>query len=519
MLLSALKKRWPILTTGVAGLLWLVNNYNIRGLDGLRLEPRAGAPTQDLGYGSSPFGMPASYTPGPALPGTLPTSGLDAGSAFPNQLGNNPLNASSPGYAAQGYSAQGYAAGYPTGAGASAAGANGYGANGFGAGGVGSNLTLPGAALPGTALPGTALPGTSLPGATAGGGPSSLPLPGNLSLDVLRPAVKALGGQDWDQLLSVGEKLGMLERTRQAVPSPAPVYQTRTAAMGQPPAAATMQPRDTIRIASFNLSGWGDANQDRPAVTEMLVKLMGQFDVIALQDIRSRRDDLLPNLMIQLNRGGRAFDFMIGPRIGRGDVREQLAFVFDTDRIETDRFQLYTVADPEDIIAREPLVGWFRTKQANDREAFTFSLVNMHIDSNLASSELGALPSLVEAIYNDGRGEDDIILAGDFSEAGPQSAFFTSGLFRSAIDGVATNTRGTHLIDNIAMPVMGSTEFMGRAGAVDFLRQYNLTLEQALSVSEHLPIWAEFSIIEGGRPGQVAGNLMPERNFHTGQTN
>ncbi len=280
-----------------------------------------------------------------------------------------------------------------------------------------------------------------------------------------------------------------------------------------------MQPRDTIRIASFNLSGWGDGQRDRPAVTDMLVRLIGQFDVIALQDIRSRRDDLLPNLMIELNRTGRAFDFMIGPRIGRGETREQLAFVFDTDRIETDRFQLYTVADPEDIMAREPLVGWFRTKGVNEREAFTFSLVNVHIDNDLASAELAALPNLVEAIYNDGRGEDDVILAGELSATAPQSAFFTSGLFRTAIEGVATNTRGSQLLDNIAMPVMGSTEYMGRAGAVDFLRQYNLGLEQALSVSEHLPIWAEFSIIEGGRPGQVAGNVMPERNFHAGPTN
>ncbi len=134
-----------------------------------------------------------------------------------------------------------------------------------------------------------------------------------------------------------------------------------------------IQPRDTIRIASFNVSGWGDANRDRPAVTDMLVRLISQFDVIAIQDIRTRRDDLLPNLMIELNRGGRAFDFMIGPRVGRGESFEQLAFIFDTDRIETDRFQLYTVADPEDIITREPLVGWFRTKQVNSREAFTLA--------------------------------------------------------------------------------------------------------------------------------------------------
>ncbi len=41
MLFAALKQRWPILTTVVAGLLWLANNYNIRGLDGLRLEPKS----------------------------------------------------------------------------------------------------------------------------------------------------------------------------------------------------------------------------------------------------------------------------------------------------------------------------------------------------------------------------------------------------------------------------------------------------------------------------------------------
>ncbi len=477
---------------------WLLNNYNIRGLDGLSIEPRAGAPTQSLGYGASPFGLPASFPSGPALPGTsgMAASPFDTPSPF-NQANNQAAPFGAPGFT------QGYSAGYSS--------------------TVGANNPLLGA------LPG-ALPGTS-PGALPSTSANSLPSTSSGIVPIGGQAAAQVGGgmispppgaaAQWDQLLTVGEKLGMLERTRQAVPSAAPVYQTQSshvlAGVQQP--AVAMQPRDTIRIASFNLSGWGDASRDRPAVTEMLVRLIGQFDIVALQDIRSKRDDLLPNLMIELNRGGRAFDFMIGPRVGRGDTREQLAFVFDTDRIETDRFQLYTVADPEDIMTREPLVGWFRTRQVSEREAFTFSLVNMHIDSNLAAAELAALPNLVEAIYSDGRGEDDIILAGDFSAAGSQSAFFTSGLFRTAIEGIATNTRGTHLLDNIAIPVMGGTEYMGRAGAIDFLRQYNLGLEQALSVSEHLPIWAEFSIIEGGRPGQVAGNLMPERNFHAGQTN
>jgi hypothetical protein len=38
----------------------------------------------------------------------------------------------------------------------------------------------------------------------------------------------------------------------------------------------------------------------------------------------------------------------------------------------------------------------------------------------------------------------------------------------------------------------------------DFLREFNLTREQATAVSDHLPLWAEFSVYEGGRAGPVA---------------
>ena len=47
-------------------------------------------------------------------------------------------------------------------------------------------------------------------------------------------------------------------------------------------------------------------------------------------------------------------------------------------------------------------------------------------------------------------------------------------------------------------------EFTGRGGVFDFLREFNLSLEQAEQVSDHLPLWAEFSVYEGGRTGPVA---------------
>ena len=72
------------------------------------------------------------------------------------------------------------------------------------------------------------------------------------------------------------------------------------------------------------------------------------------------------------------------------------------------------------------------------------------------------------------------------------------------VSGVPTNTRGDKTYDNILFDRNATTEYLGQAGVLDVVREFNLTQEQALKVSDHLPIWAEFSVYEGGRPGNVA---------------
>ena len=364
--------------------------------------------------------------------------------------------------------------------------------------------SLPTAAAPASGWPPAA---TGYPAGTALGGSVPTGAASGLGLPSAYANAAGLG----EAMLSIGEKLAMLDHAQN------PTQLSSSRLNGSPGAggvaAAMAGPRDSIRLASFNLNGWGEAKRGNAAVAGLLTRLLSQFDLIAVQDIRSRQDDSLPELVTLMNSGGRKFDFMIGPRVGRGERREQLGFIFDTERVETDRFQLYTVDDPEDMLSREPLVGWFRTVHAVSQDAFTFSLVNLRIDPDLAHSELGALPVLVQAIINDGRGEDDIILAGDFGPAASQLELLSAAGMRVLLEGVATTTRGSQLLDNIAFPQASTTEYTGRSGAFDFLRQFNLSLEQAVEVSEHLPIWAEFSIIEGGRPGQVAGNALPVQRF------
>ncbi|MEM8732604.1 MAG: endonuclease/exonuclease/phosphatase family protein [Planctomycetota bacterium] len=277
---------------------------------------------------------------------------------------------------------------------------------------------------------------------------------------------------------------------------------TSTSLLGNRPAIKNAG--KSIRVASFNTNSFGPAKMAKSHAMESLVKIARRYDVLALQGIQTSRDDVLPILIEKLNQSGRRYDYLIGPRVGRVSPKMQYAIVFDTERLETDRYQLYTVDDPEDLITYEPLVGWFRCKDVPASEAFTFSLINVMVDPNLADAEHKVLPLIAQAVLSDGRGEDDWIVAGDIRGNAASIGTLDPLQTRFAIRDIPTNLAGTHSLDSIFFSSQATAEYTGRSGAFDFLRKFNLSLESALEVSEHLPVWAEFSVVEGAEPGRVA---------------
>jgi endonuclease/exonuclease/phosphatase family metal-dependent hydrolase len=262
---------------------------------------------------------------------------------------------------------------------------------------------------------------------------------------------------------------------------------------------------ETVRVASFNIQVFGDTKAQKPHVMEKLAAIVRSFDIIAIQEVRTRDDGHLPRFVDMINATGRRYDFVIGPRLGRSVSTEQYAFIFDTQSVEIDRRQLYTVEDPDDLLHREPLVGWFRVRGPDPSQAFTFTLVNIHTDPDETDKELDVLAQVFVKVQHDGRGEDDVIILGDFNvddrhlgELGrlPNITW--------CISGVPTNVRGTQLYDNLVFSKRATVEFTGRAGVYDFMREFNLSQDEAVEISDHIPVWAEFSLYEGGVPGRVA---------------
>jgi hypothetical protein len=62
------------------------------------------------------------------------------------------------------------------------------------------------------------------------------------------------------------------------------------------------------------------------------------------------------------------------------------------------------------------------------------------------------------------------------------------------------------MLDQIVFSPQTADEFTGRSGVIDFLRKFNLTLEQANQVSRHVPVWSEFFAEEGGYPAYQPNN-------------
>lgn len=252
-----------------------------------------------------------------------------------------------------------------------------------------------------------------------------------------------------------------------------------------------------LRVATWALGGLNPDKLDSTTTLERVASVIRGFDVVAIQQLRATQRDFVPSLMARASGDGRQYDYVLGPR--HEPSGEQLAFFFDTNRIVTDRTQLYTVADPDQRISHDPLVGWFRATELAPNAAWTFSFVNVRIELSMARQETAELARILAAVARDGRGEDDCLLGGLFqADDSYLLAAIGQSALRPAIKGSPTDIFSRHQTSNLIYSDAMTTEAIGRGGVVDFLRRENLSLAEAERVSPYLPVYAEFSPREGG---------------------
>lgn len=289
---------------------------------------------------------------------------------------------------------------------------------------------------------------------------------------------------------------------------------------------------NVIRIGSFKLNSSiteGPVN----ASIDLVADICRRYDAIAFQEVSSVDNSWLAQLTDRMNAmgatgtssvvaagqqaqgTGTSYSF-VSDREQNVGSKVQSAIVYNRATLELDQSQWYNVNDPDNLLSRKPIVAWFRARGPEPERALTFTLANLKINPARSDQELMYLAELFRAIRNDGRGEDDVLIVGDFNagDAGLQPIRKLAGL-TWVVSNKPTDTEHKSQFDNLVFSEAATVEFTGRGGVFDFMRFYNLRLDDALSISEHMPVWAEFSIIEGratqapivqGTPGRVAGS-------------
>lgn len=261
-------------------------------------------------------------------------------------------------------------------------------------------------------------------------------------------------------------------------------------------------PSRRVRVASWALGGFGKDKAAKPHVMSWLARVVRTFDVIAVQQITGPQRDLLPRIVEHVNRTGRRYDYLIAPPQLAGanpyGPEEQLAFIFDCERVVTDRGQFYTVADPGNLMTHDPIVGWFRVVGPNPDKAWTFSVVNVRVEMDAARREVAALREVMQAVTHDGRYEDDTLMVGLFqADDAYLRPSIGEGRTVASVEATPTDIFGRHQVSNVLLDPAVTTEYLGTGGVVNFLRIQNLTLAECEELTPHLPVYAEFSPVEG----------------------
>lgn len=264
-----------------------------------------------------------------------------------------------------------------------------------------------------------------------------------------------------------------------------------------------------IRVASFRLNNRVTQIRSFEPI-HMMAEICRQYDVVVLQNIDRNNSTWLKSITDQMNvqgavatqnrpplpNGARSDYVSISDRTKRTD-RTQTAMIYNRETIQLDQSRWYVVNDPDEVFEHDPMVAWFRAIGPEPQSAFTFSLASVEINQERPDQELLQLGLLMRAIRSDGRGEDDVILVGDFQsdDRGLDAIRHQAGL-AWVVSRQPTTVAGDRQFDNIVFSESTTMEFTGRGGVIEFHRQFNLQSADALAVSERLPIWAEFSTYE-----------------------
>lgn len=248
-------------------------------------------------------------------------------------------------------------------------------------------------------------------------------------------------------------------------------------------------------MATWNIQHLGQSKTDDDIM--FMAEVLRDFDIVAIQEVVAKHPagaQKVAQLADELNRKGAAWDYRISDPTKSPSVyiSERYAFLWKTSKVEL-LGRAYLDHELETQINREPYIGKFRFKKLKQN----FYVINFHSRTHKDHPELEIVhfkdyPSRLDS--------KNIIIAGDFNlnERHPVWNDLYQKGFKSSVKNAKTTLKRkcqmggylSHDIDNI---YYSNDISLVNSGVFDYIGDCE-NLEAARKISDHLPVFLEFSV-------------------------
>lgn len=253
----------------------------------------------------------------------------------------------------------------------------------------------------------------------------------------------------------------------------------------------------TTRIAAFNIQIFGRAKRQKDDVMAALTKIVREFDIVLVQEIRDSSEQTAPYFLQRINEmEGPKYNYTRSERLGRTTSKEAYAYFYNSETVEFIQGSDYVYNDVNDVFEREPYIASFKSGN------FDFILVGIHTKPDDAYSEIGNLTLVVSSIQEARPDEKDIIVMGDlnadgryFNEDDTSSPFRASEFYWTITNDMDTMTKTDYTYDRIVLlnTTWNHEYVVGTARVFYFDQEYGIDdLTLIGEISDHYPVFAEY---------------------------
>ncbi|XP_040890982.1 deoxyribonuclease 1 like 4, tandem duplicate 2 [Toxotes jaculatrix] len=290
-----------------------------------------------------------------------------------------------------------------------------------------------------------------------------------------------------------------------------------------------------MKIAAFNAKNLGMKKVSNPRVVHELIRIISRYNVVIILEVVDKSGKAMEKLHQELNSTSankkRPYAMVASDQLGRDTYKEKFVCFYREDDVELEDHHQYEdnqVGD-EDAFAREPFILRFSCPATVVEDLV---LIPVHTKPEDSLKELDELHDVVDAVRTKW-GTDKIMILGDFNADGryltkkkkkeEKIRIFSPPyhwLIGDDVDTTSSNNND-NTYDRIVVygDAMLKAIVPGSARSFNFQREFKLTDEETLSISDHYPVEVELKTSQKRKaPSKTAAPQATKRASTKGQT-